>query len=64
MWLAIAIFGLLIVGTAFLNLRQKRLNQQSRWSWWREIHERLRRYPTPEEVEEWESEQAGPAAEQ
>lgn len=62
MWLAITTVGLLVVGVIYRALRRKGRNQQSRWAWWREYHERMRRYPTPEEVDDWMSEQRGPTA--
>ena len=62
MWLAIAIIGALAIGTCCLTLRKNGLNQQSRWAWWREYHERMRRYPTSQEVDDWISEQTGTTA--
>ena len=62
MWLAIAIIGALAIGTWYLTLRKKGLLQQSRWAWWREYHERNRRYPTPEEVDDWIRERTGTTA--
>jgi len=62
MWLAIAIIGSLVIGAVYLTLLQKGPNQQSRWAWWREFHERMRRYPTSQEVDDWMSDQTGPTA--
>ena len=58
-WLAIAVIGALVIGISTL---RKRAAMQSRWAWWREFHERMRRYPTSEEVDAWISEQTGPTA--
>ena len=57
-WLVMTITGLLAIWTFSVTLG-KRAAAQSRGEWWREIHERLRRYPTPEEVEDWMSKQPG-----
>ncbi len=57
MWRAIAIIGALTFGN--FTLRQKGLNEPSRWAWWREFHERMRRYPSAQEVDNWISEQTG-----
>ena len=61
MLLPFAIIVALVIGVSYLALRKRPLGQ-SRWSWWREFHERMRRYPTPEEVEAWTSKQRGPTA--
>ena len=60
MWLAIAIIGALVIGTFCFTLLPKGSNQLSRWAWWREFHERMRRYPTSEEVDDWMNEPPGP----
>ena len=59
-WLATAIIGALGIGISYLTLRKRA--EQSRWAWWREFHERMRRYPTSEEVDDWISKQSGPTA--
>ena len=61
MWLAIAIISALVIGISHLMLR-KRSAGRSRWAWWREFHERMRRYPTSQEVDDWIGEQTGPTA--
>lgn len=58
-WLVIAIIGALVIGSSHLLLRNRAV-AQSRWAWWREFHERMRRYPTSQEVEDWTSEQTRP----
>ena len=60
MWRAIEVIGGLAFGN--LHFRRKGLIEPSRWAWWREFHERMRRYPTAQEVDNWMSEQTGAAA--
>ena len=62
MWLAIAIIGAFVIGIFSWHLRQQGSNRRSRWAWWREFHERMRRYPTSQEVDDWINEQTGPTA--
>lgn len=57
MSLAIVIIGALNLGD--LPLRHKCLNEASRWAWWKEFHQRMRRYPTAQEVDNWIKEQSG-----
>ena len=61
MLLAIAIIGALLIGKSHLPLR-KSAASQSRWAWWKEFHQRMRRYPTSKELNDWISEQIGPTA--
>ena len=59
--LAIAIIAVLLIGKSCLPLRKSEA-EQNRWAWWKEFHQRVRRYPTPQEVDNWTSEQTGPSA--
>ena len=56
-WMAIAIICAVLIGAFYLTLRQKGLDQMSRWAWWKDYRERMRRYPTSQEVDDWISEQ-------
>ena len=58
-WLAITTIGALIIVIIGFHLRKKRPNEQNRWAWWKEFHQRMRRYPTSQEVDDWISEQTG-----
>ena len=62
MWLAIVIIGAFVIGIISWRLRQQGPTGLSRWAWWREFHERMRRYPTSQEVDDWINEQTGPNA--
>jgi len=60
MWLAIAISGAILIRVSHLPLR-KRAAKRRRWAWWQEFNQRMRRYPTSQEVDDWIFDQSGSA---